>query len=96
MPKIGREYSMYNKEEKHVERTQHTQREENIGFFDMLNQKHVEAKLTTGEILTGIFESNPYNRYDVLLRCDEGLYVVRKDVLEYVKLWVNSKGGDRK
>ena len=95
MPKFGKDYSMYSKEGKHVERTQHTQREENIGFFDMLNGKHVSAKLTSGEEIEAILETNAYNKYDVLLRNDEGMYVVRKDVLEYVKLYLN-KDGDKK
>ena len=94
MPKIGRDYSMYNKEGRStgsIERAQHTHQEDTIGFFDMLNGKHVEAHLTTGEQIEGILETNAYNRYDVLLRNDEGLFVVRKDVLRFVKLYLNTK-----
>ena len=96
MPKVKMDYGKFNKDVKHVERTEHTQPETNIGFFDMLNGKHVEAKLTTGEILTGILETNGYNRYDVLIRNDEGLFVVRKDVLRFVKFYLNKEGEKKK
>ena len=90
--KIRPNYSKLNRERRCIEGTDMRQQEETIGFFDMLAGKHVEAKLTTGEILTGILETNGYNRYDVMLRNDEGLYVIRKDVLEYVKLYHNREG----
>ena len=90
--KIRPNYSKINSDRNNIERTEHTQREDNIGFFDMLNGKHVEALLTNGEILRGILETNSYNRYDLLLRNDEGLFVVRKDVLMYVKLYHNREG----
>ena len=95
MPKVKMDYGKFSKDVKHVERTEHTQQETNIGFFDMLNGKHVEAHLTTGEQIDGILETNGYNRYDVLIRNDEGLFVVRKDVLRFVKLYLN-KGVDKK
>ena len=96
MPKVKMDYSKFSTDRKHVDRTQGTQREDTIGFFDMLNGKHIEAHLTTGEQIDAILETNAYNRYDVLLRNDEGIYVVRKDVLEYVKLYLNKEGGDKK
>ncbi len=99
MPKLGRDYSMYNKEGRptgSIERAQHTHQEDTIGFFDMLNGKHIEAHLTTGEQIDGILETNAYNRYDVLIRNDEGLYVVRKDVLRFVKLYLNKEGEKKK
>ena len=92
MPKVRMKYEKFSSDRKHVERAQHTHQEDTIGFFDMLNGKHVEAHLTTGEQIDGILETNAYNRYDVLLRNDEGMFVVRKDVLEYVKLYLNKEG----
>jgi hypothetical protein len=92
MGKVKIDYEKLNAERaKHGVEKRNRVQEENIGFFDMLNDKHVEAKLTTGEILTGILETNGYNRYDVLLRCDEALYVVRKDVLAHVRAISDTK-----
>jgi small nuclear ribonucleoprotein (snRNP)-like protein len=90
MGKLKIDYEKLNAERaKHGVEKRNREQEENIGFFDMLNGKHVEAKLTSGEVITGILETNAYNRYDVMLRNDEGMYVVRKDVLRFVKLYLN-------
>ena len=88
-------YEQYGKM-KEPRRYKNRAEEDNIGFFDMMNGKHVEAHLTTGEQIEGILETNAYNRYDVMLRNDEGMFVVRKDVLEYVKLYLNKEGEKKK
>jgi hypothetical protein len=97
MGKLKIDYEKLNAERaKHGVEKRNRVQETNIGFFDMLNGKHIEAQLTTGEQIDGILETNGYNKYDVMLRNDEGMYVVRKDVLEYVKLYLNKEGEKKK
>jgi sRNA-binding regulator protein Hfq len=83
-------YEQYGKM-KEPRRYKNREQEDTIGFFDMLNGKHIEAHLITGEVIEGILETNAYNKYDVLLRNDEGMYVVPKAAIEYVRAIPDTK-----
>ena len=97
MGKLKIDYGKLNAERvKHGVEKRNRVQEDNIGFFDMMNGKHIEAHLTTGEQIDGILETNAYNKYDVMLRNDEAVFVVRKDVVRYIKLYLNREEGEKK
>lgn len=87
MPKFGKDYSMYSKEGKHVERTQHTQhRELQEGYFESIAGDVVKVHLTTGREMEGILSANTFNRYDVMVENSEGVFLVPKAGIEYVQV----------
>lgn len=89
MPKMGRNYSMYNKEGRHVERMEE-------GFFESLSGEKVQVHLLSGKEIAGILSASTYNRYDITLENSEEQYLVPKAGIEYVRRIPDTKEVIRK
>lgn len=83
MPKVKMDYSKFNSDRQHVERTGKRQPEH--GFFESLSGERVQVELTSGTHIEGILRADLYNKYDIELETEEELYLIRKDILGVVK-----------
>lgn len=58
---------------------------EAVGFFESISGKHVECHLVTGEVLEGILRANSYNKFDVEIENGKEAFLVRKDVISFIR-----------
>ena len=62
-------------------------KENQIGYLEQFYNKKVKINLVNGEVLTGKFHSNMYNKYEYeLVEENLGLMILRKEVVAYIRL----------
>ena len=54
------------------------------GFLELFNGKEVKIQLITKESLEGKLESNPYNKFDLLLHTSKGVILLPKHAVAYI------------
>jgi len=58
--------------------------EKKKGCFNRFAGKNVEVTLTTGDVLTGIIETNGYNKFDTILNNEKGSFLIPKHSIMYI------------
>jgi len=56
-----------------------------IGFLEELSNKPVEVVLINGDLIYGVLQSNPYNRYEIKIEDSNGIHVICKHYIAYIK-----------
>lgn len=70
-----------------VKKTENIEKKEvRLGYFEIFNGKEVECKIVNSDIINGVLRSDSYNKYDVIIETENEQYLIRKDVIEYIKL----------
>lgn len=83
----GREKRRREAKEKEMneEKVEKEEEKEPRGFFTRFNNELVVVKLNSGDVLEGRLITNAYNRYDTILSCNEGDFLIPKHSIVYVR-----------
>lgn len=78
---VKKEKPGFKREEKPQEKGKE---EKKKGYFNRFAGKNVEIKLTTGDVLAGIIETDAYNKFDTVLNNERGSFLIPKHSILYI------------